>query len=87
MSAAESGKYLVAVTGDINRFGCFVKTTTPFPIGDPVSLKMTYDGRTLAIPGRVVYVQPTEGMGIAFDAIAASDQAILDRWLVEMKDR
>ncbi len=84
VTAAES---LVAAISNLSQFGCFVKTTTPFPVGKSVSLKITYDGRELTVPGEVAYVQPTKGMGIAFGAILGIDQAILDQWLAETGDR
>ena len=85
VTAAGSGRHLIALTGELGRFGCFVKTITPFPSGEEVSLKITHDGREFAASGEVVYALPTEGMGIAFGAIQASAyEAVLESWLAEM---
>ena len=83
VTAPASGKHLIALTRDLGRFGCFVKTTTPFPSGEKVSLRITYDGREFSVLGQVAYVLTTQGMGIAFDAIPASDQAVLEAWLAQ----
>jgi PilZ domain len=83
VTAAKSGKYLIAVTGEISRLGCFVKTATPLPFDESVSLRITYDGRAIAVPGTVVYALPGKGMGIAFGAIPINDQRVLEDWLAE----
>src|ERR1022692_2435666 len=86
VTAPTSGKYLIALTRELGRFGCFVKTTTPFPSGEEVSLRITHDGREVAVSGEVVYDLPTEGMGIAFSAIPASVyEAVLEDWLAQSK--
>ncbi len=83
MTAARSGKYLVAITAEISRLGCFVKTMTPFTSGEAVTVKITYNGQALSAAGKVVYVLPAKGMGINFSAIAADDQLVLDDWIAE----
>jgi Tfp pilus assembly protein PilZ len=83
VTAPGSRKHLVAVTGELSRLGCFVKTTTPFPIGETVNVRINYDSREIAVPGEVAYVLPTKGMGIAFGAVAATDQAVLEDWLAQ----
>ena len=84
MTAPASGQRLIALTRELGRLGCFVKTTTPFPSGEEVSLTITHDGREFAVSGQVVYALPTEGMGIAFGAIPASDcKAVLEDWLAQ----
>lgn len=76
-------KHLVAVTGELSRLGCFVRTTTPFDSGEAVTVRITYDGREIAVSGHVAYALPTKGMGIAFGEVAASDQAVLEDWLAQ----
>ena len=84
MTAPASGKRLVALTRELGRLGCFVKTTTPFPSGEEVSLTITHDGREFAASGLVAYALPTEGMGISFGAIPSSDHTtVLEDWLVQ----
>ena len=85
MTASESGRYLIALTRELGRFGCFVKTKTPFPAGEEVCLTITHHGREFAVFGEVVYALPYEGMGIGFGAIAVKDQAVLEDWLAEIR--
>jgi hypothetical protein len=80
---APSGQCLVARTSELGRFGCFVKTKTPFPTGATVSLRITYDLREFVAAGEVVYVLPDKGMGIAFGAIPPANQGILEYWLAQ----
>ena len=83
VTAPRSGKYLIALTRELGRFGCFVRTMTPIPAGEEVSLTITHHDREFTVSGEVAYVLPTEGMGIAFGAIPLSDQAVLEKWLAD----
>ena len=83
MTAAKSGKHLIAVTGEISRLGCFVKTATPFPSGESVSLRITHDGMAFAVTGMVVHSVSGKGMGIVFGAISIDDQRVLEDWLAQ----
>jgi hypothetical protein len=83
VTALRSGQHLVAVTGELARLGCFVKTTTPFPVGEAVNVRITYDDREVMVPGEVVYARPPQGMGIAFGTVAAGDAAVLEEWLAQ----
>jgi hypothetical protein len=72
---------LVSVTRDLSASGCFVKTTTPFPTGRRVRVRITHSGAEFTALGNVTgNVTPT-GMGIAFTEIEPNDRAILERWL------
>jgi hypothetical protein len=84
VTVPESDRYLVAVTGEISRLGCFVKTTTPFAQkGEAVNLKITFNGEVFAARGSVFYVSPTKGIGIAFCTIQADNQTVLEHWLAQ----
>jgi hypothetical protein len=84
VTASESGTYLVAVTGEISRLGCFVKTTTPIAKGKAVNVRITFDGKVFAATGSVVYVLPTQGIGIAFGTIQTDNQTVLEHWLAQI---
>ena len=83
VTAAASRKHLVALTGELSRLGCFVKTTMPFPPGETVGIRITYNGGEIAVAGEVAYALPNEGMGIAFGAVSDSDRAVLEDWLAQ----
>jgi hypothetical protein len=76
-----SGLHLVASASVLGRFGCFVKTSTPFPSGTTVSIRINHDDREFAASARVVHVLTSKGMGIAFGALTPADQAVLEEWL------
>jgi hypothetical protein len=82
-----SEKQVTTRTRDLSVFGCFAETTKPFPRGTLVRLRIHHGTAKISVRGRIVYVRAGEGMGIVFSGIEPRDQAILDRWLAEMRDR
>lgn len=76
-----SRKELVAITRDLSLSGCFIKTTTPFPEGTEVSMKIAFSGTDFAARGRVTSNVTPVGMGIPFVEIAANDRAVIEKWL------
>lgn len=68
------------LSGELNRFGCFLITTSPFPLGTRVWLQIEHAGAHFAAFGKVAYVLP-EGMGVVFSAVEKKDALILDFWL------
>jgi hypothetical protein len=72
---------VVGVTRDLSLWGCFIKTTTPFPEGTKVSMKIASSGAQFAATGRVTSNVTPLGMGIEFVEIALNDQAIIEKWL------
>jgi hypothetical protein len=77
----QSGKRLAALTKDLSRFGCCVKTATPFPDGIKVRLRIWHAGMNFVARGRVAHSRPDSGMGIAFITIEPGSMPILDTWL------
>lgn len=74
-----SERLLRARTTNLSLFGCNVYTTSPFTEGTKVSLRISHGGASLAALGKVVYSKST-GMGVAFNTIEPSGQAILEKW-------
>jgi hypothetical protein len=72
---------LVSVTRDLSATGCFVKTTTPFPTGKRVRVRITHSGAEFAAIGNVTANVNQTGMGIVFTEIEPNDRAILEKWL------
>lgn len=83
MTDLESEKQIVTVARNLSLSGCFVATATPFITGTKVRLRITHRGATFAALGRVAYASASEGMGIAFGEVEATNRAILDTWLGE----
>lgn len=74
---------ITAVTGDIGRFGCFVRTGLSFSVGSTVKLRITENGRTFSATGSVTYVIKNQGMGITFDELSAQNRTVLEQWIAE----
>jgi PilZ domain len=77
------GQYLVAGTAQLSRFGCFVRTRTPFPAGVPISLRITYDGTEFVADSEVLYALSDKGMGLAFRSIPSGHEEVLENWLTQ----
>ena len=65
----QSEKQLAAHTKDLNLFGCFVETMSPFPQGTKVRLRISRAGAHVSALGKVADSRPNAGMGIAFITI------------------
>jgi hypothetical protein len=77
-----SGAKVTARTSDVSRAGCYLDTLHPVPLGSVIQIRLSREGETFEVTGKVVYVNPGLGMGVSFDKQTPSDQlALLDRWL------
>jgi PilZ domain-containing protein len=72
---------LVSLTRDLSLSGCFVQTTTPYPEGTTVRVRIIHSGAEFLAVGKVSANVTATGMGIAFTQIQSNDRAILKRWL------
>jgi len=70
---------------EISRKGCYVDVLNTLPEGTTIRLKITRDQGEFASAGRIIYVQPGMGMGVAFVEVAADQLNVLDAWLAELK--
>lgn len=68
------------ISGDLNRFGCFLITPAAFSRGTRVWLQVEYSSEHFSAFGKVAYTS-AEGMGIVFSTIEQKDELILDCWL------
>jgi hypothetical protein len=81
-----SGAKLTARTADVSQTGCYIDTLNPIPAGSQVHVRLQHEEEIFESHGRVVYISPGLGMGIAFASkVPATEQAILDRWLEAAK--
>jgi len=72
---------LAGRTADISRTGCYIDTLNPIPAGCQVHIRLQHENEFFDADGRVIYVSPGLGMGLAFNQVVPPQQAILDRWL------
>jgi hypothetical protein len=73
-------------TDDLSVHGCFVPTPTPFDPGMKVQVNIVYAGAKVMAFGRVVSAR-TNGMGITFTGMEQRDQAILERWMNDLRKK
>ena len=78
-------RVLIAPTGDLSRFGCYIETTKPFPRGTQIRIKIAHAGELFVGNGRVAF-HTNDGMGVAFSEVDSQEQAILDGWLAETRE-
>ena len=79
----ESGIQIKERTRDLSLSGCGVNTSTPFPAGTKVMLKVAYRGKQIVAFAKVIYGRRDIGMGIAFTTIEPEDQKLLEDWFAE----
>ena len=70
---------------EISRKGCYVDILNPLPEGTSLQLKISRDQGAFTTPGKIIYVQPAMGMGVAFVNTPADQLKTLDAWLAELK--
>ncbi len=68
---------------DISLGGCFITTSSPFPVGTPVGLMLTVDDVSVRVKG-VVQTSDESGMGVAFTAITAEEGMYLQKIVNEV---
>lgn len=69
---------------EISRKGCYVDVLNTLPTGTPIELRVSRDKGVFATRGRIIYVQPSMGMGVAFIDIPDDQLKTLDGWLKEL---
>jgi hypothetical protein len=69
---------------EISRKGCYVDVLNTLPEGTPIELKVSRDQGVFLTKGRIIYVQPGMGMGVAFIDVPADQLKVLDAWLKEL---
>lgn len=75
------GAGLSARTSDLSLTGCYLDTLTPLPRGAQVRVSIIYRREVFEAAGRIMYVSPGMGTGVAFEQIDSEQQARLERWL------
>jgi len=79
-----SERQMSSHTSDLSVHGCFVPTPTPLNAGVKVRITIVHAGAKVMAFGDVIYAR-AEGMGIAFTKIEPSDQAVLERWMTDLR--
>jgi PilZ domain len=76
-----SGARFESRTADISRTGCYIDTLNPIPPGSKIHVRLQHESESFESDGRVIYISPGLGMGVAFTSQAPGQIEILDKWL------
>lgn len=69
---------------DISISGCYLDTLNPMDAGTPIWVRLVHGQRIFESQGKVAYMVPRLGMGVAFAHPVPEDQmAVLKDWLAE----
>lgn len=79
-----SGTRLSARTSEVGLGGCYVDALNPFANGTQVRLRIVRDQGEFVAEAKVVYSDPSFGMGLSFIKIAPDQRLILENWLEEI---
>lgn len=74
-------------TTDLSLFGCHVGKAKPLPTGTRVRIRIAHKGEIFEAAGRVTTNQENPGIRIVFTKIEENHQAILEKWIAELRDR
>lgn len=80
----ESEREIREQTTDLSEFGCQVHLQKPFPAGTKVRLRILHRGAIFAALGHIANVGKSS-MGVMFTQIEQKDQAVLEKWLAEVR--
>ncbi len=68
-------------TGDLSLGGCFLDMLNPSPENTEIRITIFWGGTKFTGVGRVVFVFPNLGMGVAFTEVAEDQLDIMQEWL------
>jgi hypothetical protein len=81
----ESGSRSEGITSDISLGGCFVCTSKPVAVRTRARVTLTRKGESVEALATVRIVKPRIGMGLEFIDVEPSSNAILTRWLDQLR--
>jgi len=79
-----TGTKLSARTSEIGVGGCYVDALNPFAVGTAVTIKIVRDQGAFEAKAKVVYSDPSFGMGLAFTELGEQQRLILENWVAEI---
>ncbi|MGC1903393.1 MAG: PilZ domain-containing protein [Candidatus Acidiferrum sp.] len=79
-----TGTKLSARTSEIGVGGCYVDALNSFAVGTAVTIKIVRDQGAFEAKAKVVYSDPSFGMGLAFTELADPQRLILETWVAEI---
>ncbi len=80
----KSGKQIGAVTSNLSRGGCHVRTSTVLTPGTRVKVMVKHHGTIFQSEAKVLYMVEKHGMGISFQDVQPAERARIKQWLLEL---
>jgi PilZ domain len=80
-----SGARVEGVTSDVSLGGCFVCTSRPFVVNGRTRITLKRKDQQVEAFGIVRIVKPRIGMGIEFVDIDPASEAVLTRWIEQLR--
>jgi PilZ domain len=74
-------------TSNLSLFGCHVDGGECLPTGTRVRVRIAHKSKIFEAVGRVANNQSNAGIGITFTKVEENDQAILEEWIAELRDK
>jgi hypothetical protein len=71
-------------TSDLSLGGCYVDTTSTFPAGSVIKLRLTKEMDYVEVTAVVVYSLVDMGMGVKFTGVGAEQLRTLEKWVREL---
>jgi PilZ domain len=75
---------LRARTSDLSIGGCFLDMLNPCPKGTEITVRILHAGTSFTARGRVAFLVPNIGMGIAFTNVDGDQISVLRQWLLDV---
>ena len=72
----------IANTRDIGIGGLYMTTNAKLETGTLIFLRMTVEGKEIAVSGVVVYTDPGHGVGVRFHNLSEEHQSILNEFVL-----
>jgi hypothetical protein len=72
---------------ELSLHGCYVEMNNPFPEGTNVMIEISTETESLETHATVAHIEPKRGMGLTFSEMPKSLANILNRWVVQAKER
>lgn len=67
---------------ELSLHGCYLETPAPYAENSPVFVKIFYENEYFEAKATVVYVKPSEGMGLEFRDLKPHCKVVLQRWIL-----
>lgn len=76
----------IGQTNDVSVYGCGVNTQQILPKQTTVRVRIIHAGMNFVALGKVTYANPDAGIGVAFTQVEPNQQAILEKWINQLKE-